>query len=294
MLTKRFDAYTIAHFLSMDEVDKDEVAQADVVTVLGKQPGGIYHSVSMRWKCFLDGQPANKVIRSHKERQSLEKNNRYFLDQGYTFEVKEMAEKDYQEFKTLYDNTTQKKERAVRYNLEDKLHGRILVGTTVYCAGMYKDEHLVSGLAFTVTDNKEALVSFGAKQKFQEVRGGVGGVLECNLIEFCINNNVRVIDHGKSFNPAGMIAKAGLFEFKARYGNSAYPEGEWITTYILNPSIVLSDLVFVTTINDQVGYTIVTEDPKPTTERKYLTKLVKNTQVLSLKDVVTSAKNALA
>lgn len=290
MLTNRFD-YTVAYYNHFEEVDAEEVKAADLVTILGKHSGGIYHPISMRWKCFLKNQQSSEIIRSQKERQSLEKNKQYFIDQGYTFQVKEMNESDYYEFEALYNNTVQKKIRAVRYTLKDKILGRILVEVPVYCAGMYKEGALVSGLIFSITDKKEALISFGAKQKFQEVRGGVGGVLEWNLIQYCVEHDIKVIDHGKSFNPTGLIAKAGLFEFKARYGNSAFPEGEWLTSFILNPTIVLSDMVFVTTINDQVGYTIVTEESSENVHKKYLTNLVTNTEVLSLSKVVESARN---
>jgi hypothetical protein len=157
---------------------------------------------------------------------------------------------------------------------------------------MYLDGKLVSGLVFTINHDNEVIVSFGAKQKFSEVRGGVGGVLEWELIQFCARNNIKLIDHGKGINPTGLWSKSGLFEFKARYGNSAFPEGPWVTTFIRNPKIVLSDLVFVNIIDNKVGYTIVTEDENPIVYKKYLTRLIHNTQVLSLSDVAKKARSA--
>lgn len=291
MLKQKFD-YTIAYFDSLSDVDPDQFKTADIATVVGYHPDGIYHSVSMRWKCFLHNKTISELIRSNKERQNLEKNREYFLNQGFTFEIKEMSEQDFYEFETLYDNTTQKKERAIRYTLKDKILGRILVQAPVYCAGMYLKEKLVSGLVFTITQDKELLVSFGAKQKFKEVRGGVGGTLEWELLKFAQAQKVSVIDHGRNPNPMGLTSKSGLFEFKARYGNSAYPEGHWVTTFIRNPKIVLSDLVFVNTINDTVGYTIVTGDYENTNQKKYLTHEISNIRVLSLDEVVNKAKNA--
>lgn len=289
-MLKKLAGYTAAHFMSSDTINPEEVKSADVVTILGKHSGGIYHSTAMRWKCFLGNKQASEIIHSQKEKQSYHKNRLYFLDQGYSFEIKEMNKDDYDEFKLLYENTTQKKERAIRYTLEDKILGRILARIPVYCAGMYKEKKLVSGLVFTISRNNEALVSFGAKQKFQDIRGGVGGVLEWLLLEYCVEHHIDVIDHGKSPNPNGLVNKSGLFEFKARYGNSAYPEGEWVTTYILNPDIVMSELVFVTTINDEVGYVIVTNDQTPNLQKKYLTWQVNTTQIISLDQLVAQGK----
>jgi hypothetical protein len=147
---------------------------------------------------------------------------------------------------------------------------------------------------FSVGQDKEAVVSFGAKQKFTEVRGGVGGVLEWELLQFCARKDITMLDHGRGTNPAGLVASAGVFEFKARYGNSAFPEGLWVTSYIRNPKLGISDLVFVSIINNQVGYTIVSDDTDPMFYKKYLTHLVNTVQVLSLKEVVSTARAALA
>lgn len=289
MLYKQFD-YTVAYFDDESTIDPTEYNSADIVTIGGHHPAGIYHSTSMRWICSLKGRTISQIINSHKEQAALQKNRDYFVNQGYTFQVKPMKQADYEEFKELYENTTQKKARAIKHNLADRILGRILANIPVYCIGMYKGTTLASGLVFTVDSKNTAVVSFGAKQKFQEIRGGVGGTLEWELLKYCEAHSISAVDHGKNPNPVGLANKAGLFEFKARYGNSAYPEGRWVTTCLRNPDIVLSDLVFVTTIHDEVGYIIVSQDTA--SEKKYLTNEVTNIKVLSMDEVVQKARSA--
>jgi hypothetical protein len=289
MLYQQFD-YTVAYFDDTAAINPDEYTSADIVTIGGYHPAGIYHSTSMRWICSLKDRDISQIINSHKEQSALLKNRQFFLDQGYTFQIKRMSETDYTEFKDLYENTTQKKTRAIRHNLADRILGRILVDIPVYCVGMYKDGKLESGLVFTIDTKNTAVVSFGAKQKFQEVRGGVGGTLEWELLKYCEEHKISGVDHGKNPNPVGLANKAGLFEFKARYGSTAYPEGRWVTTCLRNPDIVLSDLVFVTTINDQVGYVVISKEE--VSQKKYITNEVANIKVLSMTEVVTKARAA--
>lgn len=289
MLYKQFD-YSVAYFDDATAVDPEEYAAADLAIIGGYHPQGIYHSTHMRWLCVLNGKSSTDVIHSHKDRSRLQKNRQYFLDRGFTFAVKQMNETDFYEFQELYQNTTQKKERAIKHNLADRVLGRIVVGIPVYCVGMYKENTLISGLVFTVNSSNNALVSYGAKQKFQEVTGGVGGTLEWELLKYCEQHHIHSIDHGKNSNPVGLANKSGLFEFKARYGNSAFPEGRWVTTFIKNPKILQSDAVFVTTINDKVGYVVVSD--QEVSEKKYVTNEVSNIKILPLSQVIQTAQSA--
>lgn len=282
-MLKTLSDLTIAHYNAADSVKASEVQQADIIQVLGRHPFGIYHPTFMRWKCFLDkASNIQNVIRSKKEQGALEKNTAYFSSQGYSIEIRQMKKEDHYSFKTLYQETTLRKQRAVEYELDDKILGRILAGIPVYCVGLYQESVLESALIFTINNSNQAIVSFGAKKTFDDVRGGVGGVLEWKLLQYCFERGVSVIDHGRNPNPMGLTCGSGLFEFKARYGNSAFPEGEWVTTFLKNPSVLLSDLVFVTILNGEVGYKIVTEKSQKEVENKYKTNEINTIEVTSL------------
>lgn len=293
-MIKKLTDIVIAEYHALDQVIEDEVQTADLVVITAPSPGGIYHSTHMKWRCNLEPFASpTEVIGSKKERKAIAKNIEYFQSLGYTFQIQEMNEADFAEFQTLYAATTQKKTRAIAYETRDKVLGRIVVGIPVYCVGMYKGTSLESALLFTINQGKQAIVSFGAKKIFPNLRGGVGGILEWNLLKYCFEHAITQIEHGKNANPIGLTAKSGLFEFKARYGNSAFPDGEWVTTYLLNPAIVLSDLVFVHTIGDVVGYTIVSNTPAEEIGKKYQTKITKNVTLRSLESVVQEARLAL-
>jgi hypothetical protein len=245
MLTQRFD-YTIATFASLEEVKKEELKVADLVVISEYIREGIYHAKEMIWRGNISNvQNPYDLIRSKKEKIAIEENAQYFKDQGYEIKTVPMTEALFQEFFELYQNTTMKKPRVIRYNLQEQILSKILIHLPVYLIGLFRSNILESGLVFSVREN-QILVSMGAKKKFSERRGGVGGVFEVELMRFCVENSISNISHGISENPAGINSAAGIFEFKARYGFSAFPTGSWQTTFVLNPEIIPSDLVFVT------------------------------------------------
>jgi hypothetical protein len=269
MLISKFDL-TIAEYFSLAGIQKDEVAQADIVIIREYVPQGIFHSRSMRWKGILEGitNPYD-FIRSKKEKKVAQEIRKSFEDDGYEFRIEPVTKKLFAEFAEVYENTTRKKQRPLPVNLAEQILGKALVKVPTFIIGMFKGKKLISGLAFSIKLD-EAMVSVGAKQKFPKKRGGVGGVMEIELIRFCIERKLKIINHGISQNPAGVTSTAGVFEFKSRYGCSAFPEGEWYTSFILSHKVALSDLVFVTTHQDQLAQ-IVLSDSTENLTTKYQT-----------------------
>lgn len=289
MIKNLFDI-TIAHFQDLESVDKNECLQADIITIDNKVKNGIYHSLSMRWKGKLNGvDTPTGLIRSKKERKAITENYALFHEMGYTFETKPLTEELYLEFKDIYEKTTQQKERALAIDLEDQLLAKIKINRPSYLIGMYKDGQIESGLTFYQL-KKNIYVTLGAKKKFPELRGGVGGILEVELMKKALELDVEAIYHGKTMNPAGITGSAGIFEFKARYGYSAYPEDSWQTMFIRNPSVALSDLVFVTTVDNALGYLVVSDkDPHELTKR-YQTHDVHSIVVKTTQEVVADSE----
>lgn len=246
-----------ARYSSLTTVNHDELKKAQMVEIDEFVPEGIYHSSKLNWKGDLTffNQPED-FIRSAKERQNLSVSRNYFLQQGYTISVTEVDEELNHQFMEVYRQTTLKRDRAVEYDTELLVKKNMKAGIPVYLFGLYKDAVLESGLL--VSEIKDELrVMFGAKKKFPEIRGGIGGVLEMELLTFAFKHNNTSISHGISTNPAGIIDKAGIFEFKSRYGFTAFPFGEWRTTFILDPSIAQSDMVFLTIQNNQLCHSIL-------------------------------------
>ncbi|MEO8581607.1 MAG: hypothetical protein ABI425_03395 [Patescibacteria group bacterium] len=290
MLTQFFD-FQLASYESVENVNPDEIAKADLIEIRGFVPGGIYHSQSLRWMGGVTNFTSPKeMIRSKKERSVLDENKSWFEERGYSFEIVPMTKVLFNEFYEVYQKTTLQRERALTFPLKEQILGKVLVKTPVFLIGMFKRKKLESALVFSVTEDKQAVVSFGAKKKFDERRGGVGGVLELLLIEYCLAHGLTEVSHGKSRNPAGITSKAGVFEFKARYGFSAFPEGYWKTTFILNPKIALSDLVFVTVLKNQVGYIVVSDDEEKKVFKKYRTREVSLIQQMSFAKAKRSAR----
>lgn len=289
MLTHQFDL-TIARFASVDDVDLEELKKADIVEIRQKVPGAIYHSRSMVWRGWLEGKKTPEAfIRSKKERKAVLANIEAFKKDGYRFETKEMTPQLYEEFVLLYQETTLKRERALSFDLNEVVWGKALAGNPVFLIGLFQGERLESGLVFSINKKKEVLVSYGAKRKFTGRRGGVGGVLEYFLLEFCLANQINEISHGKATNPAGLTGKSGIFEFKARYGFSAFPMEYWVSTFIKNPQkIGLSDFVFVTVLNDDIGYVVVTDLSEKEVVKKYATREVKEIKIFSHQEVASS------
>ncbi len=289
MLSHQFD-FTVAKFDSLKQVDKDEVVQADIVEIREKVDGGIYHSQEMIWGGNLSGiQNISEMIRSKKEVKALKENKEWFESQGYYFEIVPMTGKLFEEFFELYQRTTLMQERPQIFSLKEQILGKILINKPVFLIGMFKEKVLESGIVFSIKD-QQAVVSFGAKKKFPDRRGGVGGVLEQMLISYSLEKGLSDISHGKAKNPVGLLSKAGVFEFKARYGFSAFPSGYWKTTFLLNPKIALSDLVFVTTIDDQISYIVVTDSTEKDVSKKYSTNEVEIIRRRSFEEFVETSK----
>lgn len=279
MLVQKFD-FLVAEYTHISQVDRSEVEQADAVIIRGFVEGGIYHSAQLSWSGNIVGvENSIQFIRSKKEKSSVNRNRKYFEDMGYEFKVVLMDKDLYDQFAKLYEETTMSKDRAIRYEIE-KVMGAIDVGKERYLVGLFKNNKLKSALLFYVAD-KKCVVSYGAKQKFKKARGGVGGVLEMELLDYCFANGIEEISHGKSINPAGIVGSSGIFEFKSRYGYTAYPFNYWQTMFIKNPKIAISDLVFVSIIDNKVGYLVVTESKDNLIVNKYKTKEVEIVKLVS-------------
>lgn len=272
MLINYFDTM-LASYSSLAEIKHEEINQADWVQIEGFCPVGIYHSLKKRWKGTLPlSSDPTVLIRSTKEKKAVLDNRQLFENEGYRFETVPVTEQLFHEFVDLYAETTQQKERYSEVNLKEQILAKVLVGVPAYITGMFKGTTLESGLAFSIK-GKEMMVSVGAKKKFPHLRGGVGGVLEVELIKFCQANNIATISHGLEENPSGITSKAGIFEFKARYGFTAYPEGSWVTTFILNSNSFVSDFIFATIHDNQLCYKVLSDFPE-NLQKKYQTHLV--------------------
>ena len=104
--------------------------------------------------------------------------------------------------------------------------------------------------------------------------------MEYELIKFALERGLRSISHGKATNPVGLVNTAGLFEFKARYGFTAFPVGAWQTMFIKNPQIALTDLVMLSVANNSLAYLVVSDEEQSELEKKYRTREIK--QVIKL------------
>lgn len=294
MIRQLFD-FTVAEYPSIEEINFAEAFTADMVQIRGQVKGGVYHAQRMFWKGNIAGfSSAEEFIRSKKERKSIHHTLDFFEKDGYEFRVTPITEELYDEFVTLYQETTLQRERAILFNLKEQILSKIKVEIPTYLVGMYKNEVLESGLVFSVNKNKgEALVSFGAKKKFTKVRGGVGGSLEYHLLKFCFEHGIQEIGHGKTINPAGISGKAGIFEFKSRYGFTAFPEGPWLTTFILNQKIAISDLIFITLEKGSLAYKVISQNPEEELLKKYKTREIKTVHLQSFAQTIKSHRSVL-
>ncbi len=270
----------VAKFKNISSIVESELEQADIVMFNQYLPYGIYCPTKMLWLGPTEGciKPEDYFI-SKRVRKDIRHSIAYFKEQGYRFEVVKMDEALFKEFFNLYGKTTSQLSRAVKYDLEGVLLSKIRGGLNVYLAGLWKDGELESGLSF-YTMYDRIYVAFGAKKRFNSVRGGVGGLLEYLLIEFALKNNIGTIQHGRGVNPVGVYNKIGLFEFKARYGNSAYPSDEWVTMFIKSEKVFLSDLVFVTILDNKLGHLILSDKLSlEESKKRFTTKYINNIDV---------------
>lgn len=295
MLLDYFDI-KIADYSSIDDLVSEEVEQADLVQVRGYVPGGIYHPVQIVWRGDLrKTETPEGFIRSKKEKKAIKGTIQFFEESGYRFSTDPLTEELYEQFLNLYKETTLKRERALSFNLKEQVLGKILSGVPIFMVAMYKGENLESALVFSQNDSKkELVVSYGAKKKFPNIRGGVGGCLEYYLLKFAIEKNIKEISHGTASNPAGLSGKSGIFEFKARYGFSAFPGNYWVTSFIRNKEIALSDLVFVTIESNRLAYLVLTNQSESEHGKRYKTREVDMVIVKSFDDVVAEHKAVLS
>jgi len=283
----------IANYFYQEKPDLSEINEADIVSFKYQVDGGVYIPEKVAWFGDLTGiEKAEDYILSKRGRKSLKKAQDYFQEAGFELSVKEMNETLFEEFKKLYQNTTMRKERAIIYDLETSILGRIRVGKKCYIAGLYKEKVLRSGLVFSINE-ASAVVSFGAKERFSKIRGGVGAILEYQLIKFALEKNLKSISHGRASNPAGLFNTAGLFEFKARYGFTAFPTGRWQTLFIKNEQISLGDLLFVTIYDNKLTYLVVSDDDLSNLEKKYRTREIKNIIKIDKKSFYLDQKSNL-
>jgi hypothetical protein len=293
MLTKKFD-FTIAEYTTLEEVTPNELAQADWITIQGQVPGGIYHAKTMRWKANLAGlSTPTDLIKSKTEKKEIAHNRQYFEDHGYRFSVDQITPQLFTQFQDLYLHTTAEKERLRKINLYDQIMAKADSDFPTYLIGMYQGQELASALVFFLKEN-EAKVSVGAKKKFTHVRGGVGGVLEVELLKFCGEHQITSISHGQSPNPAGVIGSAGIFEFKARYGFTAYPEDNWFTSFFPRPEIALSDMVFVTILDGKLGYLIVSNTKESEVINKYKCRDIQNVKIITTAELQANANHFIS
>lgn len=287
MLHQEFDI-SIADFSSIEYVDVQELEQADIIHIRGHVQGGIYHSSKMMWHGDItDIQDPLDFIRSKRERLAYPKSLESFQQLGFDIRTEPLTDERKKEFWSLYQETTMKKDRVIQYNFDGLIESRKVLGAQYFVSGLFDAQGIFhSGLLFSIS-KKTATVSFGAKKRFQEIRGGVGGVCEYELIKFCKQNGVEEITHGLGRNPVGIFTSVGVFEFKARYGFTAFPNEYWRTTFIRNPKIALSDLLFISLDNNQICYVIVSDANEDEVKKKYATKEVPTVKVLpfsALKD----------
>lgn len=283
----------IANYFYQEKPDLAEIKEADIVSFNYQLENGVYIPEKVAWFGDLTGiEKAEDYILSKRGRKSLKKTQEFFQDAGFKLDVREMDESLFEAFKKLYQKTTMRKERAIIYDLETSILGRIKVGKKCYIAGLYKDNILRSGLVFSINE-ASAVVSFGAKERFHKIRGGVGAILEYQLIKFALEKKLKSISHGRASNPAGLFNTAGLFEFKARYGFTAFPTGRWQTLFIKNEQIALGDLVFVTIYNNQLAYLVISDDDLSNLEKKYRTREIKNIVKIDKKSFYQDQKTNL-
>lgn len=283
MLQKKlWCGYRACHLNSTEDLSTVDLASTDVVVFSEKQERGLYISNSIRWLGSVDGLNSWKeFVDSPSVAKDIVKGEDFFIRQGFSIRTEPLTLELADVFIALYQREViaTKGDRLVKVDVESQTRGKIRSGEATYLIGVYEGERLRAGLVFYLR-GKEALVTLGAKERYKKVKGGFGGVIEKHLIDWCIHNEIATISHGRGTNPAGLMAKAGVFEFKARYGYTAYPEGEWKTLFILNKAIVEQDLVFVTVGSEGLSYTVLTQGSEKDAVHKYQTKNVHRVQVL--------------
>lgn len=282
---------TIARYPNVESVDPVEASKVDLVYLDTYVPAGFYHSEKLNWKGDLTFFSSPKeFIRSKREREQVEQSKQYFLEHGFEIRTEQVDEQRCKTFLEVYAATTLKKDRAIDYNANIIIQKNLLTNIPVYLFGLYKDGVLESGLLVSGYKD-EFRVMFGAKKRFDQIRGGIGGVLEMELLNFCYQQGIKKISHGLSTNPAGITDNAGIFEFKTRYGFTAYPVGEWQTLFVLNKNAVLTELVFLTIKENQLCYHVVGKEAENV--KKYQSRLIASTSFTDIDEHIATARRVL-
>jgi hypothetical protein len=292
-MIKTLSNISYAIYPSLSDIDEKEIGQSSLVKIAGNIPGGIYHPQSIVWKGNLSKNiTPEKFIRSKRERKALKNNFEYLEEHGLELKTVVMTEEIYNQFISLYKQTTEKVERfSLSVPVEQQLLGKIKTNASVYCSGVFDQNKLISGLAFHVIGNN-LLVIVGAKKRIQELRGGVGGILEYELLKFSLDNKISNISHGRSQSPAGLVSKLGLFEFKARYGFTAFPTEEWETSFILNKEAFIDqEGLFITIKDNELCYLVVSNEE--VSVDKYITKEIKKVITANLDDLIKQHRIAI-
>lgn len=291
MFERHFDV-SIASFPDWESRVGEEIAQADLVQFPGKVAGGVYHPSSIVWEGWLTNfENPKSFIFTKKDRKTIAKQQLYFADAGYDCQVVPLTIPLFEEFLVVYHQTTMQKKRAIQYDLET-VRGKILSGSEIYVAGLFLNQKLRSGLLFGKFLDK-IQVLFGAKQRFEKIPGGVGGLLEYALLEFSFEHKVKKITHGRGPCPAGIDSNAGLFAFKSRYGFSAFPDGQWQTTFIRNSAIFLSDAIFIIISDDRLQYLVAAQEPTEELQKRYRTRMIREVQVVSVSELAAEHQKIL-
>jgi len=296
MLTKIHDL-TIAKYPNLESVNQKEINQADIIAILGLHPQGIYTPKYARWLADIsDIKNPLEILRSKRERKRTKKTLNKIFKNGYSTEVKLLDLNAYQEFKFFFEKVlTQQKQRFIYPDIDGTLLARIKNKEPVWVIQVRdQNSQLVGVLTLRINKKNEIRVSFGAKLHLDEFRGGIGSLLEYSLVEFAIKHNITIINHGRNTNPTGLISKPGIFEFKSRWGYTAYPEGEWHTLYVINPEALLGkESVWITTLNNKIIYLIATNKYSQLTLKdaaKYKTKLINQVKLESIENIANLAK----
>lgn len=256
----RFGTLTIASCDSPQDLIDASNNLVDIVRIKGNHDQLLYSPESVRWIATL-GKSVEEMFAEPKLLHYTAKARNNLSAAGWTFEVIELDRQSFEDFSSLYLQEVAKRERAKQVNIVDQTIGKSESGykTLMFTA---KDGGALKAGLIGYIKNNNFHVTLGAKTKLKGIKGGLGGILEVMLLDYCLEQGLQKISHGISINPAGLVTKPGLFEFKARYGYSAFPHGEWSTLLILNKEVITDDLILAGISDNTLCYTIFQAEQK--------------------------------
>ncbi len=286
MITNLFDV-TIAHYHNLNEVNLDEITKADIVLCQKYQADGIYHPESIRWLGEVGSVDPGDFIFSSSLQKELPQIEAYFPDHGYEIKIKEINEAEFEQFEKLYEQLAESRDRFVMYADRLRVKQNLAVGLPVFLIGLYQGDQLNSGyIAFKQKDR--LMVAWSAVASFPDTRYSPSVALIAAMVRFAHQQELTTISFGSGFNPAGVISKTGLYQFKARCGFTAYPEGAWRSFFLLNPAILSADLIFLGITGDQLAQRFLTNTSQDGSA--YRTKGIGMVVAESLSEHVTKAR----